>query len=101
MIKKGAKGSKKQPQQQKQSKVEQKRNPYIAPRQKTPDKATPPEPEIIPKEIIVHHPKRVKYCSACGMEFSEKVKNILKSRGNAFCEYCGKIHKVMEQPIEG
>jgi len=76
-------------------------NPYISVNQKIPgSKQFQRIEESKKKEIIVHYPKRVKYCSECGMEFSDKVKNILNSRGSAYCEYCGKIHKVIEQPIE-
>ncbi len=77
------------------------RNPYISVNQKTPEsKQLQRIEESKKKEIIVHYPKRVKYCSECGMEFSDKVRNILNSRGSAYCEYCGKIHKVLEQSIE-
>ena len=77
------------------------RNPYISVNQKTPgNKQFQRIEESKKKEIIVHYPKRVKYCSECGMKFSDKAKNILNSRGSAFCEYCGKIHKILEQPIE-
>jgi hypothetical protein len=76
-------------------------NPYISGNQKKPGNKQSQEIEDSKKkEIIVHYPKRVKYCSECGMKFSDKVKNILNSRGSAFCQYCGKIHRVLEQPIE-
>lgn len=48
--------------------------------------------------IQVKDPTGVKFCSECGMEFSEKASHLLISRGSAYCENCGK--KYNSKPIE-
>jgi hypothetical protein len=101
LITKGIRGKKDEAEERSQKEEQRQSYPYISSREKAlemqPDQVEKGPPK---EEIIVHYPKRVKYCSACGMVFSDKVKNILKKRGNAFCEYCGKVHKVMEQSVE-
>ena len=42
------------------------------------------------EKIGVKYPGETRFCSECGMEFSVKVMDLLKSKGTAFCEQCGR-----------
>jgi len=52
-----------------------------------------------PSKIIrIKEPDKVRYCSECGAEFTEKVSSLLISRGRVYCEHCGK--KFYSNPLE-
>ncbi|MBY8982044.1 MAG: hypothetical protein KGD57_03785 [Candidatus Lokiarchaeota archaeon] len=48
--------------------------------------------------ITVKTPSERHFCSVCGKQYSTKVNNLLKSKGSAFCEYCGE--NLNTNPIE-
>ncbi|TXT64607.1 MAG: hypothetical protein BAJALOKI3v1_190048 [Promethearchaeota archaeon] len=57
-----------------------------------------PKKEIKPV-FCFKEPDKVKFCSECGSEFSEKAFDLLSSRGSVYCENCGT--KYNSSPIEG
>lgn len=40
--------------------------------------------------VSVKNPEEISFCYECGKFYSDNVKNLLHSKGSAFCEQCGK-----------